>query len=60
MASNRGVINRQTDAGVKCDLCEGREIPACVEACPTQALVFYEIEDVPGIRRPEITPELTG
>jgi carbon-monoxide dehydrogenase iron sulfur subunit len=60
MASNRGVINRQTDAGVKCDLCEGREIPACVEACPTQTLVFYEIEDVPGIRRPKITPELTG
>ncbi len=46
MASNRGVISRQTDAGVKCDLCEGREIPACVEACPTHALVFYEIEEV--------------
>lgn len=60
MASNRGVISRQTDAGVKCDLCEGREIPACVEACPTHTLVFYEIEKVPGIRRSGITSELTG
>lgn len=59
MASNRGVISRQTEAGVKCDLCEGRDIPACVVACPTKALVFYEIEKVPGIRRFEITSELT-
>jgi anaerobic carbon-monoxide dehydrogenase iron sulfur subunit len=60
MASNRGVISRQTEAGIKCDLCEGREIPACVEACPTHALVFCEIEDIPGIKRPEITTKLTG
>jgi anaerobic carbon-monoxide dehydrogenase iron sulfur subunit len=50
MASNRGVISRQTDAGVKCDLCEDRGMPACVEACPTQALVFCEIEEIPGIK----------
>ena len=53
MASNRGIISRQTDAGVKCDLCEGTEIPACVKACPTHALVLYEIDKVPGIRRSE-------
>ena len=33
----------------KCDLCTHREIPACVEICPNEALVFgdqgeYEIE----------------
>jgi anaerobic carbon-monoxide dehydrogenase iron sulfur subunit len=60
MTANREVINRQTGAGVKCDLCEGREIPACVEACPTQALILYEIDQVPGIRRTETTPEFTG
>jgi len=28
---------------VKCDLCKGREGgPACVEVCPTDALVFFE------------------
>ncbi len=31
---------------VKCDLCEGREMPACVEACPNAALV-YEDRDTP-------------
>ncbi|WP_457567087.1 4Fe-4S dicluster domain-containing protein [Desulfurobacterium sp.] len=24
----------------KCDLCEGRDFPACVEACPNRALVY--------------------
>jgi anaerobic carbon-monoxide dehydrogenase iron sulfur subunit len=59
MASNRGVISRQTDAGIKCDLCVGREIPACVEACPTHALVFCEIEEALGTRRSEIIPKKT-
>jgi len=27
---------------VKCDLCEGEETPACVAACPTQALSVDE------------------
>jgi anaerobic carbon-monoxide dehydrogenase iron sulfur subunit len=50
MAHNREVISRQIDARVKCDLCETREIPACVEACPTQALVFTEVEEILGIK----------
>ena len=45
MACNRGVISRQTEAGIKCDLCQGRELPACVEACPTHALVFTEVKE---------------
>lgn len=28
---------------VKCDLCQDRELPACVEACPTKALTYEEI-----------------
>lgn len=58
MTYNRGVISRQNEGGVKCDLCQGREKPACVEACPTHALVFYEIEEIPGIKRPEIASGL--
>ena len=26
----------------KCDLCAGREIPACVENCPNEALVLVD------------------
>jgi anaerobic carbon-monoxide dehydrogenase iron sulfur subunit len=39
-----GVIVRYEDCrqAVKCDHCADRNIPACVEACPTQALVFCE------------------
>jgi carbon-monoxide dehydrogenase iron sulfur subunit len=36
------------DAGrkkmVKCDLCQGEEIPACVANCPNEALVYMENE----------------
>ncbi len=47
MRHNYGVINRKRDTGevIKCDLCQGREMPACVEACPTHALVYSEIKD---------------
>jgi carbon-monoxide dehydrogenase iron sulfur subunit len=53
MAYNRRVISRQTEVGVKCDLCNGRELPACVEACLTHALVFAEVKDILGIKRIE-------
>lgn len=46
MNRTRGVISRQAEAGIKCDLCEGREMPACVEACPTHALIFTEANEV--------------
>jgi carbon-monoxide dehydrogenase iron sulfur subunit len=29
---------------VKCDLCQGEEIPACVANCPNEALVYAEVE----------------
>lgn len=37
-----GVIVRHDDLhqAIKCDQCPDREIPACVEACPTGALVY--------------------
>ena len=30
----------------KCDLCEGRDMPACVEACPNRALFWEERKEV--------------
>jgi carbon-monoxide dehydrogenase iron sulfur subunit len=30
---------------VKCDLCQGEEIPACVANCPNEALVYAEVPD---------------
>lgn len=42
-----GAVVRRPDGGfaIKCDLCGDRETPACVEACPTRALVFCEPEE---------------
>jgi carbon-monoxide dehydrogenase iron sulfur subunit len=30
---------------LKCDLCQGEEIPACVANCPNEALVYAEVQD---------------
>lgn len=37
-----GALTRQNEEKlvVKCDLCPDRDVPACVEACPTDALVM--------------------
>jgi Fe-S-cluster-containing hydrogenase component 2 len=51
MACPFGMIARAPESGgrlmaLKCDLCPGREVPACVAACPTGALALkqgYEI-----------------
>lgn len=42
-----GVIQRQVmlSKAVKCDLCPGREVPACVESCPTGALLYADVDD---------------
>lgn len=60
MVCNYGVIGRQKEArvAVKCDLCPGREIPACVEACPTNALVFSEVKELSGVKRAEAALKL--
>ena len=46
MACPFGAIqaNRQAGKIIKCDLCEGREMPACVEACPNLALIWEDRE----------------
>lgn len=42
-----GVVGRQLErrVAVKCDHCPDREVPACVAACPTKALVYAEEEE---------------
>ena len=46
MSYNRGIIDRRIEGEtvIRCDLCEDRELPACVEACPTQALLFLDVK----------------
>lgn len=48
-----GVIGRRVEEriAVKCDRCPDRDAPACVDACPTHALVFAEEEGFSGGKR---------
>ncbi|MBN1322924.1 MAG: 4Fe-4S dicluster domain-containing protein [Methanotrichaceae archaeon] len=48
-----GVIGQQRESRmvVKCDRCGSREIPACVEACPVNTLIFAEEADFAEILR---------
>ncbi len=52
-----GVIGRQQWSGrwisVKCDLCDERDSPACVDSCPTKTLVWAEPEEFSKQRRKE-------
>ena len=56
-----GVIGQQKDArlAVKCDRCRDREVPACVEACPTHALIFSEEEEFSEMLRKEAAARIT-
>ena len=42
-----GAIRQDTNQGkiAKCDLCIGKDMPACVTNCPNEALVYAETED---------------
>ena len=42
-----GVVGRQKEnkIAVKCDQCPDLDVPACVNACPTHALVYAEVEE---------------
>jgi anaerobic carbon-monoxide dehydrogenase iron sulfur subunit len=55
MACPYGVISPKQDGdrkiAVKCDLCVKRGYPACVESCPTGAIVFVEDEEYAEYKR---------
>ncbi len=40
-----GAISRDKNKGkiVKCDLCKGKDMPACVANCPNEAMVYVEV-----------------
>jgi len=42
-----GVVGRKQEErlAVKCDRCRDRDVPACVSACPTKALVYADPEE---------------
>jgi len=51
-----GVITRDRDANiaVKCDRCHKLDVPACVNACPTGALVLRDVDELPVEKRKKI------
>jgi len=55
-----GVIGRHLEEhkAHRCDRCTDREIPACVSACPTGALVYETVESFSGKVRKHVSREL--
>ncbi|HAM49893.1 MAG TPA: 4Fe-4S ferredoxin [Nitrospiraceae bacterium] len=53
MACPFGVITRDKEKhiAVKCDRCHKLDVPACVNACPTGALVLVDVDDMPREKR---------
>jgi carbon-monoxide dehydrogenase iron sulfur subunit len=41
-AIGHDTVNKKS---VRCDLCQGEEIPVCVSNCPNEALVYLEVPD---------------
>jgi carbon-monoxide dehydrogenase iron sulfur subunit len=51
-----GVISRDKNKhiAVKCDRCHKLDVPACVSACPTKALVLVDIDTLTKERRRQV------
>lgn len=56
-----GVIGRHLEIrkAYRCDRCPDRDIPACVSACPTGALVYDTVPAYSASVRKQISPELS-
>ncbi|MCX8026408.1 MAG: 4Fe-4S dicluster domain-containing protein [Thermodesulfovibrionales bacterium] len=56
-----GVIGRhlQIQKAYRCDRCPDREIPACVESCPTKALVFKTVDEYSTNKRYAFVEEMS-
>jgi carbon-monoxide dehydrogenase iron sulfur subunit len=39
---------------VRCDMCQGKDIPVCVANCPNEALVYVELQDDDSNRESEV------
>ncbi len=57
-----GVVTRQleTQRALKCDLCPDRDVPACVVACPTGALVYAEADEISRQQRQTLATAVAG
>jgi carbon-monoxide dehydrogenase iron sulfur subunit len=55
-----GVIGRHLEEhkAYRCDRCPDRETPACVEACPTKALVYRSVASFSKDKRQQASTEL--
>ena len=55
-----GVIGRHTQQrkAYRCDRCPDLELPACVSACPTNALVYQTAADYSGRKCQDASREL--
>ncbi len=55
-----GVIGRDKDLkkAYRCDRCEGLDVPACVSACPTHALVYETVDGFSSDKRKAASKEL--
>ena len=55
-----GVIGRhlETRKAFRCDRCPDRDIPACVSACPTDALVYGTVRAFSGRVRKDVSREM--
>lgn len=59
MACPFGVITRAFGSKIvaKCDRCLDRKVPACVEACPTRALLFITPEEAQQLKRQRLADQ---
>ena len=57
-----GVVTRDVNKhlAVKCDRCHKLDVPACVNACPTKALVVKDLDEIPKEKRQNIVLAETG
>lgn len=57
-----GVLNRYPGSKIvaKCDRCPELEIPACVSACPTRALLFVTAQEAQERRRRQTAAQLVS
>jgi carbon-monoxide dehydrogenase iron sulfur subunit len=57
-----GVVTRDVNKhlAVKCDRCHKLDVPACVNACPTKALVVKDLDEIPKEKRQNVVLAETG
>ncbi len=57
-----GVIGRDTEQqkAFRCDRCPDRDVPACVSACPTGALVYETVDEFSSGVRKKVSKEMVS